>query len=175
VLATIRAVTSADASVRQPADQALRAWEAESAPGFLTALISIVQAHASIDEASRRCACLTTSRAHKPSTGAIPAASALLGPPRLPHAPAPCQRACARVQRTPPTSRSRTGRETAALPLPSTLQATRLLAAVLAKNTVGSSMSKVVYTREWSRVPEGEQAAVREAVLHMLLNDPSDR
>eukprot|EP00879_Flechtneria_rotunda_P019231 GHRR01020193.1.p1 GENE.GHRR01020193.1~~GHRR01020193.1.p1 ORF type:complete len:258 (+),score=91.10 GHRR01020193.1:339-1112(+) len=52
---------------------------------------------------------------------------------------------------------------------------TRLLAVVVAKNAVGSSWRKTLGTREWSRVPDEEKAAVRMAVLHLLLSDPSDR
>lgn len=52
---------------------------------------------------------------------------------------------------------------------------TRLLAAVIAKNAVGSSWRKTLGTREWSRVPAEEKGAVREAVLRLLLTDPSDR
>lgn len=54
-------------------------------------------------------------------------------------------------------------------------QPTRLLAAVILKNTVGSSWRKTLGTREWSRVPAEEKAGVREAVLKLLLSDPSDR
>jgi hypothetical protein len=46
---------------------------------------------------------------------------------------------------------------------------------VITKNTVGSSWRKTLGTREWSRVPAEEKAAVREAVLRLLLTDPSDR
>lgn len=52
---------------------------------------------------------------------------------------------------------------------------TRLLAAVIAKNAVGSSWRKTLGTREWSRVPSEEKGMVREAVMRMLLNDPSER
>jgi hypothetical protein len=54
-------------------------------------------------------------------------------------------------------------------------QATRLLAAVIAKNAVGSSWRKTLGTREWSRVPGEEKVTVREAVLRLLLADPSER
>ena len=46
---------------------------------------------------------------------------------------------------------------------------------MIAKNTVGSSWRKTLGTREWSRVPSEEKTAVREAVLRLLLADPSDR
>ena len=55
------------------------------------------------------------------------------------------------------------------------LQSTRLLAAVVAKNAVGSSWRKTLGTREWSRVPEDERHYVRSRALPLLLLDPSDR
>jgi hypothetical protein len=54
-------------------------------------------------------------------------------------------------------------------------QPTRLMAVVLAKNTVGSNWRKTLGSREWVRVPAAEQAAVRGAVLQLLLTEPSDR
>eukprot|EP00884_Botryococcus_braunii_P020366 jgi/Botrbrau1/7012/Bobra.0165s0041.1 len=51
----------------------------------------------------------------------------------------------------------------------------RLLAAVVAKNSVGSSWRKTLATREWSRVPADEKAELRATILPMLLNDPSRR
>ncbi|KAG1678184.1 hypothetical protein FOA52_016121 [Chlamydomonas sp. UWO 241] len=53
--------------------------------------------------------------------------------------------------------------------------AIRLLAAVIAKNTVGASWRKTLGTREWSRVPDDEKHLVREATLSLLLTDSSDR
>jgi hypothetical protein len=55
------------------------------------------------------------------------------------------------------------------------LQATRLLAAVLAKNAVGSSWRKTLGTREWSRVPAEEKAGVRGAALRLLFAEPAER
>jgi hypothetical protein len=55
------------------------------------------------------------------------------------------------------------------------VQATRLLAAVIAKNVVGSSWRKTLGTREWSRVPAEEKALVRESALRLLLADPCER
>ena len=49
------------------------------------------------------------------------------------------------------------------------------MAVVVAKNVVGSSWRKTLGTREWSRVPAEEKAAVRQAVIQLLLTDPSDR
>lgn len=49
------------------------------------------------------------------------------------------------------------------------------MAVVLAKNTVGSNWRKTLGSREWVRVPAAEQAAVRGAVLQLLLTEPSDR
>ncbi|KAK9829330.1 hypothetical protein WJX72_005222 [[Myrmecia] bisecta] len=54
-------------------------------------------------------------------------------------------------------------------------EASRLLAAVVAKNAVGSSWRKTLGTREWSRVPESEKAAVRDGALSLLLNDVSEK
>ena len=54
-------------------------------------------------------------------------------------------------------------------------QPVRLLAAVVAKNCVGSSWRKTVDSREWSRVSDEEKQAVQQRSLHALLNDPSDR
>ena len=49
------------------------------------------------------------------------------------------------------------------------------MAAVIAKNAVGSSWRKTLGTREWSRVPDGEKAAVRETAARLLLTDDSHR
>lgn len=54
-------------------------------------------------------------------------------------------------------------------------QATRLLAAVIAKNAIGSSWRKTMGTREWSRIPDDEKAAVHSLSLGLLLSDPSAR
>jgi hypothetical protein len=50
VLQTIRAALSHVPEQRDPAEAALRTWEAESAPGFLLSLLRIVEQHAAIDE-----------------------------------------------------------------------------------------------------------------------------
>lgn len=54
-------------------------------------------------------------------------------------------------------------------------QASRLLAAVIAKNAVGSSWRKTLGTREWSRVPPDEKAGVRATALRLLFSEGSDR
>jgi hypothetical protein len=51
----------------------------------------------------------------------------------------------------------------------------RLLAAVVAKNAVGSSWRKTVATREYSRLPEAERAGVRALALELLFAEPSPR
>ena len=51
----------------------------------------------------------------------------------------------------------------------------RLMAAIVAKNAVGSSWRKTMGTKEWSRVPSEEKAFVRSAVEGMLLSDPSEQ
>ena len=51
----------------------------------------------------------------------------------------------------------------------------RLLAAVVAKNAVGSSWRKTVALREYSRLPEAEKAAVRALALELLFAEPSPR
>ena len=45
----------------------------------------------------------------------------------------------------------------------------RMLAAIVAKNAVGSSWRKTLGSREWSRVPDEEKAAVRTGTLQLLL------
>ena len=55
------------------------------------------------------------------------------------------------------------------------MQAIRLVAAVIAKNAVGSSWRKTLGSREWSKVPDGEKAAVREAAARLLLSEGSHR
>jgi hypothetical protein len=60
-------------------------------------------------------------------------------------------------------------------PLCRGLQSIRLMAAVVAKNAVGSSWRKTLGTREWSRVPAGEKAAVRAASLRLLFSEASER
>lgn len=55
------------------------------------------------------------------------------------------------------------------------LQDIRLLAIIVAKNAVGSSWTKTVATREWSRTPEEEKTYVRSASFQVLLQDPSER
>lgn len=102
VLLTIQAALSIDTPTRSAAEAALREWEADAAPGFLIALLQIVEQQ-DFDSA------------------------------------------------------------------------TRLLAAVIAKNAVGSSWRKTLGTREWSRVPEEEKHLVKEATLRMMLTDPLDR
>jgi hypothetical protein len=54
-------------------------------------------------------------------------------------------------------------------------QPARLLAAIVAKNAVGSSWRKTMGTKEWSRVPDDEKVFIRGAVEGMLLSDPSDQ
>lgn len=49
------------------------------------------------------------------------------------------------------------------------------MAAVIAKNTVGSSWRKTLGSREWSRVQEDEKASVRRRALDCLLQDRSER
>ncbi len=51
----------------------------------------------------------------------------------------------------------------------------RLLAAVVAKNAVGSSWRKTVALREYSRLPEAEKAAVRALALELLFAESSPR
>jgi hypothetical protein len=53
------------------------------------------------------------------------------------------------------------------------LQEHRLLAAVIAKNAVGSSWQNIVDGRELSSVTAEEKAAVRQKALSRLLVDPS--
>lgn len=51
----------------------------------------------------------------------------------------------------------------------------RLMAAVVAKNAVGSSWRKTIGSREWSRVPDDEKQYIRATATAVLLGDPSDR
>lgn len=51
----------------------------------------------------------------------------------------------------------------------------RLLAAVVAKNGVGSSWRKTIGSREWSRVPDSEKAFVRATVVELLFAEPRER
>ena len=53
--------------------------------------------------------------------------------------------------------------------MPTCLQAIRLLAAVIAKNAVGSSWRKTLGTREWSRVPDEEKHMCKEATITLML------
>lgn len=55
------------------------------------------------------------------------------------------------------------------------VQAIRLVAAVIAKNAVGSSWRKTLGSREWSKVPDQEKAAVRSAAARLLLSEDSHR
>lgn len=55
VLATIRAAMSHVREEREPAEQMLRSWEGDAAPGFLHSLMLIVQQQQAIDEVSRAC------------------------------------------------------------------------------------------------------------------------
>ena len=54
------------------------------------------------------------------------------------------------------------------------LQSARLLAAIVAKNAVGSSWRKTMGSREWSRVPSEEKNVVRDQALRFLFSEPSD-
>ena len=49
------------------------------------------------------------------------------------------------------------------------VQSIRLLAAVIAKNAVGSSWRKTLGTREWSRVPAEEKHMCKEATLTLMM------
>ncbi len=49
-------------------------------------------------------------------------------------------------------------------------QPIRVMAAVVAKNAVGSSWRKTLGSREWSRVPAEEQAAVRDKASSLLFH-----
>lgn len=51
----------------------------------------------------------------------------------------------------------------------------RLLAAVVAKNGVGSSWRKTIGSREWSRVPESEKAFIRGVIVELMFSEPSER
>eukprot|EP00798_Chlamydomonas_sp_ICE-L_P011430 gene11430-17116_t len=102
VHATILAAISIDAPARESAENLLRNWEADAAPGFISSLLKIVE-HTAIDEPNR------------------------------------------------------------------------LLAAVIAKNAVGSSWRKTLGTREWSKVPEEEKTQVKNVAYNLLINDTSDR
>ncbi|KAK9788462.1 hypothetical protein WJX73_006537 [Symbiochloris irregularis] len=50
----------------------------------------------------------------------------------------------------------------------------RQLAAIVAKNAVGSSWRKTMGSREWSRIPSQEKGQVKEAALRLLFREPSD-
>lgn len=54
------------------------------------------------------------------------------------------------------------------------LQAVRMLAAIVAKNAVGSSWRKTMGSREWSRIPTEEKKAVRDQALRLLYSERSD-
>ena len=56
-----------------------------------------------------------------------------------------------------------------------TRRQSRLLAAVVAKNAVGSSWRKTVATRTYSRLPDAERGAVRALALELLFAEPSPR
>ncbi|KAL6757058.1 armadillo-type protein, partial [Haematococcus lacustris] len=103
VLSVIQGALSADNAMRCRAEQLLRTWEADAAPGFMASLLQIVQNSQAIDEP------------------------------------------------------------------------TRLLAAVIAKNAVGSSWRKTLGSREWCRVGEEEKEGVRQAAASCMMNDPSER
>ena len=53
VLATIRGAMSHVKEEREPAEQMLRTWENDAAPGFLHSLMLIVQQQQAIDEVGR--------------------------------------------------------------------------------------------------------------------------
>jgi hypothetical protein len=197
VLTTIRGALSINQAERQAAESALQTWEADAAPGFVHSLIRIIEETAAVDEVCSQQ--LSVSRAR-----CVPAASGRRTAPHFatPASPRPlraccCMHACvlfecvtARSSRRPgagflaagalllATHRPNHPRHTNSTPPKTTtarLQPTRLLAAVIAKNTVGSSWRKTLGTREWSRVPAEEKSVVRESVLRLLLADPSDR
>ncbi|BDA43024.1 Importin-11 [Coccomyxa sp. Obi] len=101
VFSAVTGAFNLDAHVRNAAETSLKTWEADAVPGFLAALVSILE--------------------HSPD------------------------------------------------------EASRLLAAVIAKNAVGSSWRKTLGTREWSRVPPDEKAGVRATALRLLFSEGSDR
>ena len=49
-----------------------------------------------------------------------------------------------------------------------------MLAAIVAKNAVGSSWRKTMGSREWSWVPAEEKSVVRDQALRFLFSEPSD-
>lgn len=55
VLATIRAAMSHVKEEREPAEQMIRNWESDAAPGFLHSLMLIVQQQQAIDEVGGTC------------------------------------------------------------------------------------------------------------------------
>ena len=125
VYATLEAALSLDAGTRGAAEAQLRAWEADAAPGFIGSLLKVVAEVAAVPEVRGR----REAGGGRPAGGRHEAAAA-------------CRRHRAR--------------STTALQPPATShcpQAGRLMAAVVAKNAVGSSWRKTVGSREWSRVP----------------------
>jgi len=154
VLSTIRSALSINQAERQAAETSLQTWEAEAAPGFVYALIRIIEECSAVDEVRARCFAPPQRCAAPPLLFVACAAALLIQCVALSRSTLSCMHI--------PSQRNQT-------------QPTRLLAAVIAKNTVGSSWRKTLGTREWSRVPLEEKAMVREAVLRLLLSDPSDR
>ena len=56
VLSVIQSALSNDTPTRSVAEDTLRAWESDAAPGFLVSLLRIVEQHQAIDAVSPNCA-----------------------------------------------------------------------------------------------------------------------
>ena len=167
VLATIRAALSVVGSEREPAEALLRSWEADAQPGFLLSLLRIAEETTGVEEVSLVARLRLGARADIPAIAIWHTSSFVSW--------YPLQRSPTGHQEPIPIGLWLACKATLLTTGRAALQATRLLAAVIAKNAVGSSWRKTLGTREWSRVPVEEKAAVRESAMRLLLGDPSER
>lgn len=173
VFAAITGAFSLDAPVRNTSEASLKEWEADAVPGFLAALLNILE-HCKDEARSVPPSCMVhvkgdVDRAIKDNT--------------LSHCSMirddACELVCGDHIWDPPWQHRKLERYLLKFPgcqnSRSVLQSIRLLAAVVAKNSVGSSWRKTLGTREWSRVPSDEKAGVRTSALRLLFSEPSDR
>ena len=125
VYQAITAAVSLQQDARAQASAALQQWEAESVPGFVGSLISIVQ---------QTEVCIPALHQRRCSRLSMLLSVSLALPQPLLHQ---------RTDMCPPELGER----------PQMPQNVRLLAAIVAKNTVGSSRRKTMGTKEWFQIP----------------------
>ena len=149
VYQTLEAALSWNNDTRSTAEAQLRAWESDAAPGFIGSLLKVVAEVAAVPE-------VRVGRGLGVIACIVRGAKAVGGGAGGPAPPLPTSRRRNRqrsrlqgVQRAEQQGLHMNDRHI----IHCALQEGRLMAAVVAKNAVGSSWRKTLGSREWSRVP----------------------